>query len=89
MSNEHLKCQCCNKTCKTETGLDRHKAKCKERDKPTDNNKNNIPSISNDNHTIAFQAIEYSWSQTGNTILPNTIDTIYDKVVFWQKPLFL
>ena len=47
-SNEHLICQHCNKTCKTETGLSRHKAKCKEIDKPSDNNEHNIPSTSND-----------------------------------------
>ena len=36
MSNEHLKCLHCNKTCKIETGLNPHTAKCKERDKPSD-----------------------------------------------------
>ena len=36
MSNEHLKCLHCNKTYKTETGLNPHTAKCKERDKPSD-----------------------------------------------------
>ena len=35
-SNEHLTCQHCSKTYKTETGLNRHKAKCKERAKPSD-----------------------------------------------------
>ena len=44
LSNEHLTCQHCNKTYKTETGLNRHKAKCKERDKPSVNNEHNIPS---------------------------------------------
>ena len=52
-SHEHLICQHCNKACKTETGLSRHKAKCKERDKPSDNNEHNISSTSND--TIYYQ----------------------------------
>ena len=33
MSNKHLKCLHCNKTYKTETGLNPHTAKCKERAK--------------------------------------------------------
>ena len=48
LSNEHLICQHCNKTYKTETRLNQHKAKCKERGKPLDNNEHNIPSTSND-----------------------------------------
>ena len=59
LSNEYLTCQHCNKTHKTKTGLNRHKAKCKERDKPSDNNKPNIPSTGNDNNTAASQTIEY------------------------------
>ena len=47
--NEHLTCQYCNKTYKTETGLNGHKAQCKERGKLSDNNKHNIQSTSNDN----------------------------------------
>ena len=35
MSNEHLKCQHCNKIYKTETWQNRHKTKCKRRDKPS------------------------------------------------------
>ena len=65
------------------------KAKCKERDKPSDNNEHNIPSTSSDNDTAAFQTIEHLWSQTGNTISSNTIDIIYDKVGFWRKHFFL
>ena len=42
--NGNLTYQHCNKTYKTETGLNRHKANCKERDKPSDNNEQNIPS---------------------------------------------
>ena len=86
--NEHLSCQYCNKTYKTETGLNRHKAKCKERDKPSDNNEHNIPSTSNDNDTTASRAIKYPSSQTGNTISSNTINIMNDKVVFWRKNLF-
>ena len=89
LSNEHLTCQHCNKTYKTETGLNRHKTKYKERDKPSDNNEHNIPSTSNDNDTAASRTIEYPWSKTGNTISSNTINIIYDKVVFWRKNLFL
>ena len=89
LSNEHLTYQHCNKAYKTETGLNRHKAKRKERDKPSDNNKHNIPSTSNDNDTAASRTIEYPWSKTGNTISSNTINIIYDKVVFWRKNLFL
>ena len=89
LSNEYLACQHCNKTYKTETGLNRHKAKCKERDKPADNNEHNIPSTRNNNDTVASRTIEYTWSQTGNTISSNTIDIIYDKVIFWRKNLFL
>ena len=59
LSNEYLTCQHCNKTYKTKTGLNRHKAKCKERDKPSDNNEPNIPSTGNDNNTAASQTIEY------------------------------
>ena len=43
LSNEHLTCQHCNKTYKTETGLNRHKTKCKERDKTSHNKEHNIP----------------------------------------------
>ena len=77
-----------NKTYKTETGLNRHKAKCKERDKPSDN-EHNIPSTSNDNNATVSLTIDYPWSQTGNTILSNTINKIYTKVVFWNNNLFL
>lgn len=66
--NEYLKCQYSNKIYKTETGLNRRKAKYKERNKPSDNNKYNTPSISNGNYTTASQIFEYPWSQTGNTI---------------------
>ena len=59
--NERLTSQHCNKTYKTETGLNQHQAKCKERDKPSDNNKHNIPSTSNDNDTKASRTIEYPW----------------------------
>ena len=83
LSNEHLTCQYCGKTYKTETGLNRHEAKCKERNKPSDLNKRNISSISNDNDTTASRTIEYPWSQTGNTISSNTMDITYDKVVSW------
>ena len=88
LSNEHLTCQHCNKTYKTETRLNRHKAQCNERDKPSNNNKHNIPSTSKDNDTTASRTIGYPWSQTGNTISSNTSDIIYDKVVFWHKNLF-
>ena len=88
LSNEHLTCQHCNKLYKTQTRLNRHKAQCNERDKPSNNNKHNIPSTSNDNDTTASRTIEYPWSQTGNTISSNTIDIIYHKVVFWHKNLF-
>ena len=86
--NEHLKCQYSNKIYKTETGLNRRKAKYKERNKPSDNNKYNTPSTSNRNYTTASQTFEYPWSQTGNTISSNAIDTIYDKFVFWGKIFF-
>ena len=46
LSNEHLTCQHCNKRYKTKTELNRLKAKCKERDKPSDNNEHNMPSTS-------------------------------------------
>ena len=82
LSNEHLTCQHCNKTYKTETGLNRHKAKYKEKDKPSDNNEHNVSTTSNDNYTAASRTVEYPWSQTGNTISSNTISIIYDKVVF-------
>ena len=78
LSNEHLTCQHCNKACKTETELNRHKTKWKERDKPFDSNELNIPPTSNDNNTAASRTIEYPWSQTGNTISSKTIDIIYD-----------
>ena len=82
LPNDHLTCQHCNKTCKTETGLNRHNAKCKERGKLSDNNEHNIPSTINDNDTTASQTTEYPWLQTGDKISSNTIDIIYDKVVF-------
>ena len=59
LPNEHLTCQHCNKTYKTEIGLNRHRAKYKERDKPSDNNEHNIPPTSNDNDTAASRTIEY------------------------------
>ena len=37
LSTEHLTCQHCKKAYKTKSGLNRNKAKCKERDKPSDN----------------------------------------------------
>ena len=89
LSNEHLTCQYCNKTYKTKTGLNRLKAKCKERDKPSDNNEHNMPSTSNDNNTAASRTIEYPWLQTGNTISSDTIDIMYDKVVFCRKNFLL
>ena len=46
LSNEHLTCQHRSKIYKTETELNRHKAKCKERDKPSDNNEHKIQSTS-------------------------------------------
>ena len=58
LSNEHLTCQHCNKTYKAETGRNRYKSKCKERDKPFDNKEHNIPSTSNDNDTTASQTAE-------------------------------
>ena len=76
MSNEQLKCQHCNKTYKTETGLNRHIAKCKERDKPSDNNEHNISCTSNDNDKTASQTIKYTWPDMGNTIWSNTFDRI-------------
>ena len=66
LSNEHLTYQHCNKAYKTETGLNRHKAKRKERDKPSDNNKHNIPSTSNDNDTaqfVIFKPISYCFEE--------------------------
>ena len=59
--------------------MNRHKAKCKEKDKPPDNNEHKISSTSNDD-TTASRAIE-----TGNIISGNTIDMIYDKVAFRRK----
>ena len=52
-SNENLECQHCSKKYKTETGLNRHKTKCKERDKTSDNNGHNISYTINDNDTTA------------------------------------
>ena len=89
LSNINLTCQHCNKTYKTETGLNRHKAKCKEKDKPSDNNEHSIPSTSNDNDRAASRTIEYLWLQTGNTISSNIIDIKYDKVILWRKNLFI
>ena len=83
LSNEHLTCQHCNKTYKTETELNRHKAKCKEGDKPSDNNEHNITSTSNDNDTAASRTIGIPLVANRQTILSNTIDIIYDKAVFW------
>ena len=58
MSNKHFKCVHCNKTYKTETGLNPHTAKCKEGDKPSDKNEH-ISCTSNDNDTTASQTIKY------------------------------
>ena len=58
LSNEHLTCQHCNKTYKAETGRNRYKSKCKERDKPFDNKEHNIPSTNNDNDTTTSQTAE-------------------------------
>ena len=69
LSAEHLKYQYCNTTYKSETGLNRHKTTCKERDKSSDYKKHNIPSTSNDKDTTASRTIKYPWSQTGNPIL--------------------
>ena len=49
LSNEHLTSQHWSKTYKTETRLNRHKAKCKGRDKLSDNNEYDLPSTRNDN----------------------------------------
>ena len=84
-----MKCQYYNKTNKTETGLNQQKAKCKERGKLSDNNEHNILSTSNDSDATACAKIEYPWPETYNTILSNPIDTIYDKIAFWSKYLFL
>ena len=84
-----MTCQHCNKTHKTENGLYWDKAKYKERDKPCNNNKHNIPLTSNDSSTAASRKIKYPWSETGNTISTDAIDIIFDKVVFWHKNLFL
>ena len=51
--------------------------------------KHNIPSTSNDKDTTASRTIKYPWSQTGNTILWNTINIIFDKIVLLRKNLFL
>ena len=59
MSNEHLKCRHCNKIYKTETGLNPHTAKCKERDKTSDKNEHDISCTSNGNDTTASQTIKY------------------------------
>ena len=32
---------------------------------------------------------EYTWSQNGKIVGPNLIDSIYNKIVFWPKNLFL
>lgn len=64
----------------TETELNWHKAKCKERDGPFDNNEQNISSTSNDD-TTACRTIEYTWLQTGNTVSSSAIDIIHDKVL--------
>ena len=87
--NEHLTSQYCHNPYQTDTELNRRKDKCKERDKPSDNNERNIPSTSNDNDTTASRAIEYPWLQTGNTLSSNIIDIIYDKLISWRKNLFL
>ena len=79
--NEHLTSQYCHNPYQTDTELNRRKDKCKERDKPSDNNEHSIPSTSNDNDTTASRAIEYPWLQTGNTLSSNIIDIIYDKLV--------
>ena len=69
--------------------MNRHRAKCKERDKPSGNNEHNISCTGNDSDTTTSRTIEYTWSQMGNTTSSNTNDTIYDKVLFWRKNLFL
>ena len=84
-----MKCQYYNKTNKTETGLNQQKAKCKERGKLSDNNEHNILSTSNDSDAIACAKVEYPWPETYNTISSNAMDTIYDKIAFWSKYLFL
>ena len=84
-----LSCQTCNKTYKTETRLNRRKAKCKERDKQFDNNEHNISSTTTDNDTTASRKIKYPRLQTSSTISSNTIDIICNKVILWRKSLLL
>ena len=85
LSNKHLTCQHCNKTYKTETGLKRHKKET------------NLQITTNTiHHLLVMITIQQFPEQsntvdckTGNTISSNSINIIYDKVVFWLKNLFL
>ena len=57
--------------------------------KLSDSNEHNILSTSNDSDATACAKVEYPWPETYNTISSNAIDTIYDKIAFWSKYLFL
>ena len=72
-----MTCKHGTKTDKTESWLNWHKAKCKERDQPSGDNEHDIPS----NCTTASRKIEYPRLKTSNTISSNTIDIIYEKVL--------
>ena len=67
----------------------RHINKCKERDKDLDKHESlliNHPPTEND--TVDMTR-EYTWSQNGKIISSSTIDSIYNKIFFWRKNLFV
>ena len=88
LSNEHLTCQHCNKACKTETELNRHKTKRKERDKPFDSNKHNMPPLV---MTTIQQLPEQSNTLGRKLAIPSRYkDHRYNiRYFFWCKNLFL
>ena len=82
-------CLYCKNVYKSGSGLKGHTNKCKEREKDLDKHESSVinhPPIENDTVDMTRQ---YTWSQNGKIISSSTIDSIYNKIVFWRKNLFL
>ena len=59
--------------------------RCKERDKDLDKCESLVISHPPAENDTVNMTREYTWSQNGKVISSSTIDSMYNKIVFWHQ----
>ena len=90
-------CNFCNKRCKSNAGLKNHQRACTKAQSVASNNAESTSQPSIDDHLTSTQVPSnenektpsYTWGNYNSNEVENTIERIYEEIVYWRRNLFM